>query len=87
MRNLTTYTTDELTDLRAQGYAILPSLGIQAQHEMIDLIASIQNERDSRLVWLKSSIVARVCGYADDGSLLPAVENHLFPRVTRSSRR
>ena len=61
MRSLTTYTTDELTDLLAQGYAMLPSLATSAQHAMIDLIAGIQQERDSRLVWLKSSIVAREC--------------------------
>ena len=87
-RSLTTYTMDELTDLTAQGYAMLPALATPAQHEMIDVIARITAEIARRnlqaIAW--KNLPGRVCGYAEDGSLLPAIENHRFAHIARSRR-
>lgn len=80
-RRLASYTLTELYDLETQGAALLPGLESAAATRMVDVLAAIAGEIADRR-W-PENLAAHVCGYADDGSLLPAVETHRYARIAR----
>ena len=80
-RRLADYSLADLHDLHAQGMETLPWLFGADIERMIDLLATIAGEIADRRG--PENLAAAVCGYADDGSLLPAVESHRYARIAR----
>ena len=80
-RRLADYSLADLHDLHAQGMETLPWLFGADIARMIDLLATIAGEIADRRG--PENLAAAVCGYADDGSLLPAVESHRYARIAR----
>lgn len=84
MRSLTPYSLSELEEMKMQGFDALPSLDIADRDHMVEIICKINTEIARRAS--QENLAARVCGYAPDGTMLPAVENHRYAHIARSRR-
>ena len=92
MRSLTPYSTAELAAMKIQAYALIPTtMNPDDKDYIVEILHAINVEiarrhLASKLRDQEDDLAAGVCGYARDGSLLPAVENHRFAHIARSPR-